>query len=126
MCTIGKKENIYIKEFVDYYKKLGYNHIFLYDNNDINDERFDEILKTEIKNNFVTIINYRGYKGKKQNPQFDSYKNCYQKNHHNYDWLSFFDIDEYLELNPLNQKIQEFLNQKKFNKCQVIKINWLY
>ena len=33
MCAIAKMENRYIKYFVDYYLKLGYDHIYLYDNN---------------------------------------------------------------------------------------------
>ena len=126
ICAIGKNENKYINEFVDYYKNLGFSHIFLYDNNDINDEKFEEILQKEIRNNFITIINYRGYRGKEQNPQIDAYKDCYEKYNRYYHWLSFFDIDEYLELNPLNLKIQDFLNSKRFNICQIIKINWLY
>jgi len=126
LCVIGKKENLYIKEFTNYYKKLGYNHIFLYDNNDINDERFEDAIKKEVIQGFVSIINYRGFRGKDQNPQFDAYKDCYERQNKNYNWLSFFDIDEYLELYPLNIKVQNFLSQKKFKICQVIKINWLY
>ena len=64
MCVIGKKENYYAKEWVDYYKALGYNHIFIYDNNDPNDERFEEVLSKEISEGFVSIIDYRGYRGK--------------------------------------------------------------
>ena len=35
LCVIGKKENLYAREFVDYYRKIGYNNIFIYDNNEI-------------------------------------------------------------------------------------------
>ena len=35
LCVIGKGEKLYVKEYINYYEKLGYNHIFLYDNNDI-------------------------------------------------------------------------------------------
>ena len=35
ICTLCKEENLYIQEFIDYYRDLGYNHIFIYDNNDI-------------------------------------------------------------------------------------------
>jgi hypothetical protein len=126
ICAIGKNENLYIKEFVNHYKKLGYNSIFLYDNNDIGEERFEDVIQSEINDGFVVLINYRGYKGKEQNPQFDAYKDCYEKNNNNYNWLSFFDIDEYLQFNPINLKIQDFLKQKKFHLCQIIKINWLY
>ena len=55
MCVIGKKENLYAKEFINYYKNLGYNHIFIYDNNDVNDEKFEDVLRQEILDNFVTI-----------------------------------------------------------------------
>ena len=29
LCTMGRKENLYIKEFVEYYIKLGIDHIFI-------------------------------------------------------------------------------------------------
>jgi len=100
LCVIGKKENLYVKEFINHYKKLCYNHIFIYDNNDINEEKFEDVIQNENNQHFVSIINYRGYKGKEKHPQFDTYKDCYEKNNKNYEWLSFFDFDEFLDLNP--------------------------
>ena len=126
LCTIGKKENLYAKEFIKHYKKLGYNNIFIYDNNDIEGENFENVLKDEIKEGYVIIINYRGYRGKENHPQFDAYKDCYKKNYRKYDWLSFFDFDEFLEIIPSNITIQEFLGNQKYNNCQNIKINWLW
>ena len=104
-------------------KKIGYDKIFIYDNNDIGDERFENILNKHISSNFVQIINYRGYRGKRQSPQSDAFIDCYEKNKNNYDWLSFFDFDEFLEINK-NKNIKEYLNNKIFKKC-AIKINWL-
>ena len=124
LCVIGKKENLYAAEFVQHYKKIGYNHIFIYDNNDIDDERFEDVLNNEISNNFVTIINYRGFRGDLNKPQFDSFKDCYRNNKKKYDWLSFFDFDEFLEINN-NKSINYFLGDKLFHKCLNIKINWL-
>ena len=66
LCTIGKKENLYVSEFVEHYKKIGYDKIFIYDNNNVGDEKFEEVLSKQISNNFVEIINYRGYRGKRQ------------------------------------------------------------
>ena len=126
MCSIGKNENLYIKEFISYYKKLGYNKIFLYDNNDIDEERFEDVLKNEINKGFVSLINYRGFRGSNINPQLNAYKDCYEKNNLKYDWLSFFDIDEYLELIPSSLKINNFLNNKRYAHCQNVKINWVY
>jgi hypothetical protein len=122
LCVIGKRENRYVKEFVNHYKKIGYNKIFIYDNNEINDEKFEDVIQDEIDKGFVSIINYRGLKGK----QVISYRDCYKNNNKNYDWLSFFDFDEFLELNPPFTKIQDYLGIKKFKKCQNIKINWIY
>jgi hypothetical protein len=122
---LGKDENRYIKEFVELYKNYSVDKIYLYDNNDIDGERFEDVIQKEIEKGFVSIINYRGYRGKKQNPQIDAYKDCYEKNNKNYSWISFFDIDEYLELVPSNMKVKNFFEQEKFKLCQVIKLNWL-
>ena len=125
LCSIGKKENLYVKEFINHYKKLGYNHIFIYDNNDIQSERFSDVLMPEIKNGFVSIINYAGFRGKYNCSQIEAYYDCYKKNSRNYNWLSFYDIDEYLELKQTNLTIQEFLNDKRYKKCANVKINWV-
>ena len=50
VCTLGKKENKYIREFIDHYKNYRVDKIFLYDNNNINDERFDTVLYDYLKN----------------------------------------------------------------------------
>ena len=66
LCAIAKDENLYISDFLKYYKKLGYDHIYIYDNNDINDEKVENIIKKYINIGFVTLIDYRGYRGKKK------------------------------------------------------------
>ena len=35
ICTVAKQENLYIEEFIEYYRNLGIKKIILYDNNDI-------------------------------------------------------------------------------------------
>ena len=122
LCIICKGENLYIEEFVNHYKKIGYNHIFIYDNNDIDGEKFDIVLKKEIKDNYVTIVDFRGKNTTRQ--LFEAYIDCYEKNNKNYDWLSFFDIDEFLELKN-NTNIQELLDNERYKNCQNVKFNWL-
>ena len=84
LCVIGKNENLYAKEYINYYKNLGYNHIFIYDNNDINGERFSDILHSEIENGFVSIIDFIGYKSNSNSAQIEAYYDCYKKNNRNY------------------------------------------
>ena len=132
LCAIGKGEKLYVKEYINYYEKLGYNHIFLYDNNDINGEVYEEIIKDELKKGFVSIINYRGKMGKryidgfKMDSQNEAYYDCYEKNNKIYNWLSFFDLDEFLEISPFNISIQQFLNNRRYKNCQAIKFNFLF
>ena len=124
LCVIAKNENLYVREFVEYYYKIGYNKIFIYDNNDKEGETFNSIINDYIKKDFVELIDFRG-RNSLSRPQFDAYKDCYFKNNKIYDWLSFFDMDEFLELNKKYKNIQDFLNDKIFEQCQNIKINWI-
>ena len=121
ICTIGKRENLYAKEYVDYYKKRGINKIFIYDNNNKDDEKFDMVLKDYIKEGFVEIVDFRGIIA----PQVKAMEDCRRNNYQNYDWLIFFDMDEFLFLRKFSN-IKEFLNQKIFNKCQRIQLNWFF
>ena len=50
---------------------------------------------------------------------------CYQKNHNNYDWLIFYEIDEFIYLKDF-KNIKVFLNQTKFDKCDSIQLNWVH
>jgi ABC-type branched-subunit amino acid transport system substrate-binding protein len=48
LCAIAKNENLYIREWVNWYKKLGVSKIFLYDNNDIDGEHFEDVISDYI------------------------------------------------------------------------------
>ena len=52
LCAIAKCENLYIKEWVDYHLKLDFDHIYIYDNNEVDGERISDVIKDER----VTII----------------------------------------------------------------------
>ena len=119
VCTIAKKENLYIKEFIEHYKRYGVDKIFEYDNNEINGEKIETILANNIKNGFVEIINYRGFVVS----QVLAYNDCYKKNNILYNWFIFYDIDEFIYLKNY-KNIKSFLNSKKFDKCQKIELNW--
>ena len=120
ICTIGKQENRYIKEYIEYYKQYGIDKIFLYDNNDLNGEYFENILEKYQNEDFVEIKNLRGIKS----PQMKMYHDCYSNNYEKYEWLIFNDIDEYLYLKSYNN-IKDFLIKRKFKNCENIQLNWL-
>ena len=118
ICTLGKEENKYIKHFVEHYKNLGVDKIFLYDNNDKNGENFEDVLSEYIKEGFIEILNYRG----KIAPQLKVFEHCYNKYQSVYDWIIFFDIDEFIHLSNYTN-IKKFLHEKKFDKCKLIYFN---
>ena len=117
LCTIGKKENLYAREYVNYYKNLGINKIFIYDNNDEKDETFDLVLKDYIDAGFVEIIDARG----KLSLQVKAMEECRKNNYNKFDWLLFFDMDEFLYLRNYSN-INDFLKKKVFDKCQKIQL----
>ena len=120
ICTIGKEENRYIREFVTYYEKLEVDKIFLYDNNDKGKEHFDTVIKDYIDKGFVEILDWRGI----EKPHFKAINDCYLRHNKQYDWLIFYDIDEFIHLENY-RSIKDFLNKKKFDKCKKIYLNWV-
>ena len=50
---------------------------------------------------------------------------CYKNNYKYYDWLIFYEIDEYIYLKDI-KNIKDFLKQSKFYKCQRIQLNWIF
>ena len=120
LCTIGKNENLYVREYVNHYKKYGVDKIFIYDNNDINGENFYDVLSDYINNKYVEIINYRG----KIKMQVASIKDCYKNNYENYDCLIFYDMDEFIYLKDY-VNIKDYLENKRFKNCELIHLNWV-
>ena len=118
VCTLGKQENRYIREFVSHYEKYGIDKIYLYDNNDINGERFEEVINDYISKGFVEILNWRGRLYQISNIMVD----CYTRNKKNYDWLIFYELDEFIHLSNYTN-VKPFLKQPKFEKCQLIYLN---
>ena len=121
ICAIAKQENLYIEEFIEYYRNLGIKKIFLYDNNEIKGETFNEVLSNQIIEGFVEIKDYRGI----PSPQIRAYNDCYINNNNKFDWIAFYDIDEFLYLKNYSN-INDFLSLPKFEKCSSILINWKY
>ena len=121
LCTPIKKENNYIREFIEHYKKYGVDNIFLYDNNDLDGEKLEDVIKDYLKKGYIQIINFRG----KREALLEMMNHCYLKNYKNYDWLIFFEADEFIYLKNF-RNIKKYLKNVKFNKCQRIQLNWTF
>ena len=120
ICTFGKEENLYIREFIEHYKNYGVDKIYLYDNNDINGEKFDNVIADFVKGGYVYLFNWRGKKA----PQFSFMNDCYQKTKNLYNWIMYPDIDEFIHLSNYT-KVIDFLDEPKFNNCNIVYLNLL-
>ena len=108
---------------MEHYKNYGVDKIYLYDNNDIDGEKFEDEINEFIKDNFVEIIDWRGVKG--NSTYYGIINSCYQAYHDLYDWLIFYELDEFINIKN-HQNIKSFLISNKFMKCESIQLNWVH
>lgn len=116
LVTIVKKENLYLREFVEHYLSIGIDKIIILDNNDVDGEYPSDVLQ-DYEN--IDIISCRGEKV----AQLRAYNTAYQRYNKQFDWLCFFDCDEFLYLNK-HGNIKEFLSDPRFNGFNSISVNW--
>lgn len=119
LCGIGKMENQYIREWVEYHKNIGFDNIVLYDNNDVDGEHFEDVIGDYIKDGFVILKNWRG----RSLAQIPAYNECYKEYRKLYDWICYFDIDEFVEFEKA-KTIQEFLSDSIFDGKEIIRLCW--
>ena len=119
LCTVGRQENLYIQEFIEYYISLGIDHFFIYDDNDRNTEKISNSISPKYKS-YVTV-----YENLTEETKYQSgvYNNCYRNNNKNFDWLLMIDIDEFLYIK--RNTLKNYLTKSIFNKCDFIKFNWV-
>lgn len=119
VCSIGKCENPYIREFVETYKALGFTNIILYDNNVDGGEDFRDVISDYIDEGFVILKDWRN----RIHCQEDCYMECYKEYKNDYDWIFFFDCDELLVLPKMT--IDEFMSQPKFEGFDMVHFHWM-
>jgi len=120
LCCVGRQQNQYIREFVEYYKGIGFTNIVLCDNNYEGEERFEDVIGDYVDNGFVIIKDYRNRKV----IQLIAYSECYNDYRQDYDWVAFFDCDEFLTL-VKHKQVGDFLQDELFNDFNAIVVNWM-
>ena len=121
ICALAKNEDRYINEWVSYYLSLGVNHIYIYDNND----NETPVMKS-LKSTNVSVIPLYGYESLKSHGfQRGIYLSCYKQFGHLYDWIGFFDIDEFFTLNQ-DKSLDAYFSRPSFNRADIIHVNWKY
>ena len=120
ICAIAKNEHFYINDWLKHHFSIGFNHVYLFDNDDPQTLFIGDVILPEYKNK-VTIFNVRGIR--KQWFQQECYNTFYQQYNHQFDWCAFIDIDEYIIVEE-TQNIESFVAQSKFDNYISIKLLW--
>lgn len=120
MCSIGRMENKYAVEFVEFYHELGVDKFFIYDNNYGDEEHFEEVLQPYVNDGIVEIIDYRD----KSYCQVQSYQDCYDKHGNEYDWICFFDFDEFLWISD-SRTLKTLLMEDIYKGYEILHVNEL-
>jgi hypothetical protein len=112
LVVIVKDEDAYLEEFIEYYKLLGVDHFYFYDNDSVNPLK--ESLKRYKKD--VTINRIKGKA--RQLPAYRHYVNTYGRSSR---WAGFIDLDEFIV--PKNTyTLAEFLQEYEY--ADGVGINW--
>ena len=83
IVCIAKKEDNYIREWIDYHTKLGFDHFFIYENN----------WRSNLDLPNVTCIPWDG-----NEKQLPAYNDAIKKLTGEYKWAAFIDVDEFFAL----------------------------
>lgn len=101
IVAIAKFEADYIEDWVKHHLQIGFDHIYIWDNNDINSqENYAEQLKDYQQ---VTVLNARGKTAYQRQSYLDFYNNF------NFDWVLIIDIDEFLWFDHTYNDIHTFI-----------------
>jgi hypothetical protein len=129
LCAIAKCENNYIREWVKHYKDIGFDNIVIYDNNDEDGEDISAPIKDFVDSGFVILEDYRGLRShydeetKVCSMQEKSYNECYAKYGSSYDWIAFFDCDEFLEFEDCKD-IKEYFSKYNIERYNCVRFCW--
>ena len=118
ICAIAKNENDYINEWIDYHLSLGFDRIYLYDNNDSTTPFVGDFIKQRSKVNILAVNDVHTEK-----LQIKCYDSFYEKYKDTFDWCAFIDIDEFIVLPGVNN-IKKVLQKDIFTKFNAVRLNW--
>ena len=110
---MGRRENRYVRELIEYYMHLGVGKFVFGDNSTPKEEKLKDVLQDYIKEGIVDILDIVG------NPiaQGTFFGVMYEKYKTKCEWLTFFDFDEYLEMH-----FEEGKNLQKNKNCFLLNL----
>jgi hypothetical protein len=118
ICAIIKNEHRYLKEWVEHYLNLGFDEVFLGEDAS---SRSHQTIIDEISSNKVKMVKLSN-SAARTNIQLNLYQKYFEKNKNKFDWIAFFDIDEFLILE--NETLHQFLSD--YESYDGVCLAWKY
>lgn len=109
-----------IAEWLSYHRSIGYEHAYIYNNDEDPSDLYNALIPFICNNNpFVTY-----YHNRAQGMQRWSYLHCFENHGDEFEWFSLFDIDEYLSIRRFKNINDFVLSYGKDIEC--IYVNWTF
>lgn len=121
VCAICKNENPYILEWVAYQKLVGFDHVFVYDN-DSSDGTSEALIRLHEAGQITRIFWPRL---PEVAPQRSAYADFLERFGHGFDWAMICDLDEFLCVDQ--GTVQQFIGEALLanSEASAIAIPWL-
>jgi len=116
ICCIVKDETDYLEEWINYHRKIGVQHFYIYDNG--SKKPVKHTLKKAGLANYVTVNCIFG-----EVKQLEAYNDCLKRFGKLSRWIGFIDIDEFIVPKSTNGNLVDLL--KDFEQFGGLGINWL-
>lgn len=113
VCII-KNEARYISEWIAYYKMMGVDHIYLFNNGST--DNIEEVLKKYVQSGYVTLLKFNG-----ANAQLPLYRLTLRALRKTSRWIAYIDADEFVL--PREGTLREYMQTQE--KHPGIGINWI-
>lgn len=127
VCTIFNNDAPWLKEWIEYYKLLGVEHFYLYNNESSDD--FLTVLKPYIKKGDVTLIHWQDRHNLEEplswviKTQCTAYADAIDKFKTKTRWMAIIDSDEFIVPKEKDNLI-DFLKEYDDQQIGAIAINW--
>lgn len=116
LCAFFKNEARYLKEWIEFYRLMGVDRFYLYNNN--SSDNYREVLEPYLKSGIVRLHQWRG-----KNGQVPGFNQCLQRYGALHKWMAFLDLDEFLF--PVSGgNLAEFL--KDFDEYAGLAAHWVF
>ena len=120
LVCIAKGENRYIREWCEWHKDIGFDKIYIYDNN-IGSEKIKDTVGDLP---YVDVnVRYRGVQQRSVEIQLKCYNEWYKMNRAKFTHFAFLDCDEFLNISDEYDGLKDYIS-KVVRNADCVKLFW--